>query len=57
MTEINANMYIALAETTEYRDGTKITRFIELDPTYINGKIDYYTQGRLDARKDLLVCE
>jgi len=42
MTEINANMYIALAETTEYRDGTKITRFIELDPTYINGKIDYY---------------
>ena len=30
--------------------------FIDFDPTYINGKIDYYERRRLDARKNLELC-
>ena len=49
-------MYIGLQETKEYKDGTKIARFIDFDPAYINGKIDYYDQSTLQARKDMPLC-
>ena len=57
MTEALAQMYIGLTETIEYKSGDKITRFIQFDPQYINGKIDFYNKGRLEARQDLLNCE
>ena len=40
--EEGGQVYIGLQETKEYKDGTKIARFIDFDPAYINGKIDYY---------------
>lgn len=53
----NSQMYIGLRETVEYRDGTRLSFFIDFDPAYINGKIDYYIKGSLDARKNLEICE
>ena len=50
-------MYIGLQETKEYKDGTKISKFIDFDPAYVNGKIDYYEQATLKARKDMPACE
>ena len=35
-------MYIGLLETKEYKDGSTSSRFIDFDPAYVNGKIDYY---------------
>ena len=54
---IGGEMYIGLQETKEYKDGTKISKFIDFDPAYINGKIDYYDQATLKARKDMPTCE
>ena len=45
--EVGGQVYIGLQETKEYKDGTKIARFIDFDPAYINGKIDYYDQSTL----------
>ena len=35
-------MYIGMMQTKEYVDGSKVSSFIDFDPAYINGKIDYY---------------
>ena len=40
--EIGGQMYIGLQTTKEYKDGTKIQKFIDFDPAFVNGKIDYY---------------
>ena len=50
-------MYIGLQQDLEYRDGTKIQKFIDFDPAYVNGKIDYYDKNTLSARKDMPQCE
>ena len=50
-------MYIGLQQDLEYRDGTKIQKFIDFDPAYVNGKIDYYDKNSLSARKDMPQCE
>ena len=50
-------MYIGLRQKVEYKDGTSITSFIDFDPRYINGKIDYYESRKLDARKNLSLCD
>ena len=55
--EHNGQLYVGLSETVEYSDGTKITSYIEMDPRYINVKIDYYVKSSLDARKDLNRCD
>lgn len=49
-------MYIGLRQKVEFKDGTSITSFIDFDPRYINGKIDYYEKRRLEARKNLELC-
>ena len=54
--EVNSQLYFGLRETVEYSDGTRAFVFIDFDPTYINGKIDYYERRRLDARKNLELC-
>ena len=53
---IGDQMYIGLSQKTDYKDGTSITAFIDIDPAYINGKIDYYDKRKLVARKDLSKC-
>lgn len=42
MPEIGGQMYIGMMQTKEYVDGSKVSSFIDFDPAYINGKIDYY---------------
>ena len=54
--EIGGQMYIGLLETKEYKDGSTSSRFIDFDPAYVNGKIDYYNQNQLEARKDMPQC-
>lgn len=54
--EIGGQMYIGLQQTTEYKDGSKVQRFIDFDPAYVNGKIDYRDQNDLQARKDMPSC-
>lgn len=54
---IGGQMYIGLQQDLEYRDGTKIQKFIDFDPAYVNGKIDYYDKNTLSARKDMPQCE
>jgi len=49
-------MYIGLQQTKYYKDGTKISKFIDFDPAFVNGKIDYYDQSNLSARKDMPFC-
>ena len=55
--EIGGQMYIGLLETKEYTDGSKVSRFIDFDPAYVNGKIDYYDRTKLQARKDMPYCQ
>ena len=50
-------MYIGLQQTTEYGDGSKVSRFIDFNPAYVNGKIDYRDENDLQARKDMPGCE
>lgn len=50
-------MYIGLQQRVEYKDGTTISTFIDFDPSYINGKIDYYDKRKLSARKNLELCD
>ena len=40
--EIGGQMYIGMIQTKEYKDGSKVSNFIDFDPAYVNGKIDYY---------------
>ena len=49
-------MYIGLSQKTDYKDGDSIKSFIDIDPAYINVKIDYYEKRKLVARKDLAKC-
>ena len=53
---IYGQMFIGLRSTTEYDDGKKEYQFIDMDPAYINGKIDYYENRQLEARQDMSVC-
>ena len=55
--DIYGQMFIGLRNTTEYDDGRKEYEFIDLDPTYINGKIDYHKNRNLTARQDMSACE
>lgn len=55
--EIGGQMYIGMQQTKEYKDGSKVSKFIDFDPAYINGKIDYYDQSNLQARKDMPQCQ
>lgn len=57
MSDYDGQIYIGLLETVEYSDGTKITSYIDMDPRYLNVKIDYYVKSALDARKDLKLCD
>ena len=50
-------MYIGLSQKTDYKDGTSITSFIDIDPAYLNVKIDYYDKRKLVARKNLAKCD
>ena len=40
-------MYIGLIEANEYKDGTVKDRFIDFDPAFVNGKIDFYDRDSL----------
>ena len=55
--EIHGQMYIGLRQTIEYTDGSKEYQFLDMDPEYVNGKIDYYENGNLKARKNLGQCQ
>ena len=54
---LGGQLYIGLMQTKEYKDGSKVTSFIDFDPRYLNGKIDYYESSSLQARKDMPLCE
>ena len=54
---IGDQMYIGLSQKTDYKDGTSITSFIDIDPAYLNVKIDYYDKRKLVARKNLAKCD
>jgi len=54
--KIGGQIYIGLYQTKEYKDGSKISKFIDFDPAYLNGKIDYYDRDSLSARKDMPIC-
>ena len=57
LAEEKGQMYIGLRRREEFSDGQSITSFIDFDPEYINGKIDYYKGDELEARKNLEVCD
>ena len=55
--EARGQMYIGLTQKTDFKDGTTISSFIEIDPSILNVRIDYYEKRKLLARKPLQPCE
>ena len=56
LTDSNGQLYIGLSQLVEYKDGSSITSFIDMDPKYVGAKIDYYESRKLVARKNLELC-
>ena len=56
LTDSNGQLYIGLSQLVEYKDGSSITSYIDMDPKYVGAKIDYYESRKLVARKNLELC-
>ena len=54
--ENRSQMYIGLKQTIENLDGSVSETIIPFDPTFINGKVDYFTNGILQGRLNLADC-
>ena len=49
-------MYIGLKQTTENIDGSVSETIIPFDPTFVDGKVDYFENGILQGRLNLSSC-
>ena len=54
--EYRSQMYIGLKQTTENIDGSVSETIIPFDPTFVDGKVDYFENGILQGRLNLSSC-
>lgn len=54
---LKGQMYIGLKQREENPDGSFNETFISLDETYINSKINFYTNGILQGRINMTACD